>query len=73
MPDLLDPADVETALGALPGWTYEELDKFIHNPKGDIPGTIMAFAGIPSANERADVLAYLHTLSDSPVPFPATQ
>ena len=23
MPDLLDPADVKTALGALPGWTYE--------------------------------------------------
>ena len=28
-------------------WNFEELDKFIHNPKGDIPGTIMAFAGLP--------------------------
>ncbi len=34
-------------------WNFEELDKFIHNPKGAIPGTIMAFAGIPSADERA--------------------
>ena len=51
-------------------WTFEELDNFIHNPKGAIPGTIMAFAGIPSADERADVLAYLRTLSDSPVPLP---
>jgi len=51
-------------------WSFEELDKFIHNPKGYIPGTIMAFAGIPSANERADVLAYLRSLSESPAPLP---
>jgi cytochrome c len=30
----------------------------------------MAFAGIGSAGERADVLAYLRTLSDSPKPLP---
>src|SRR3954462_14139395 len=29
-------------------WSYEEIDKFIHAPKADVPGTIMAFAGIPS-------------------------
>jgi cytochrome c len=52
-------------------WSYEELDKFIHNPKGFIPGTIMAFAGVPSANERADILAYLRSLSDNPAPLPA--
>jgi cytochrome c len=52
-------------------WNFEELDKFIHNPKGAIPGTIMAFAGIPSADERANVLAYLRSLADSPVPLPA--
>jgi cytochrome c len=51
-------------------WSFEELDKFIHNPKGSLPGTIMAFAGIPSANERADVLAYLRSLSESPAPLP---
>src|SRR6188768_393273 len=52
-------------------WNFDELDKFIHNPKGAIPGTIMAFAGIPSADERANVLAYLRSLADSPVPLPA--
>jgi cytochrome c len=51
-------------------WTYEDLDHFIHSPKGFVQGTIMAFAGIPAGNERADVLAYLKTLSDSPVEFP---
>jgi len=52
-------------------WSYEELDKFIHAPKTDVPGTIMAFAGMPSAEERANVLAYVHTLAEQPVPFPA--
>jgi cytochrome c len=51
-------------------WNFEELDAFIHNPKAHIPGTIMAFAGIPSANERADLLSYLRTVSDNPPPLP---
>ena len=54
-------------------WTPEELDKFIHNPKKDVPGTIMAFAGVAQAGERADILSYLRTLSDSPAPLPAAQ
>ena len=40
------------------------------NPKAHIPGTIMAFAGIAPAGERADLLAYLRTLHDSPPPLP---
>ena len=52
-------------------WTFEDLDKFIQNPKGYIPGTIMAFAGVPTAGERADILAYLRSLSDNPAPLPA--
>jgi cytochrome c len=51
-------------------WSFDELDQFIHNPKGYIPGTIMAFAGVPAANERADLLAYMRTLSDNPPPLP---
>jgi cytochrome c len=30
----------------------------------------MSFPGEPDAQRRADILAYLRTLSDSPVPFP---
>jgi cytochrome c len=52
-------------------WTYEELDKFLHNPRGYIPGTNMSFAGISRDTQRADVIAYLRTLSDSPQPLPA--
>src|SRR5277367_3424163 len=51
-------------------WTYDDLNQFITNPKGFIPGTAMGFAGIPKDSERADVIDYLHTLSDNPVPLP---
>ena len=51
-------------------WDDEELNKFIANPKGYIPGTAMGFAGIPKDSERADVIAYLNTLSDNPPPPP---
>jgi cytochrome c len=51
-------------------WSYDDLNKFIANPKGFIPGTAMGFAGIQKDSERADVIAYLRTLSDSPVPLP---
>ncbi|WP_262298685.1 c-type cytochrome [Microvirga sesbaniae] len=54
-------------------WTYEALDAFVHNPKQATPGTIMAFAGLAGAKDRADLLVYLRTLSDSPVPLPAAQ
>ncbi len=51
-------------------WTFDELNKFITNPKGYIPGTAMGFAGIPKDSERADVIDYLHTLADNPAPLP---
>jgi cytochrome c len=51
-------------------WTYDDLNQFISNPKGFVPGTAMGFAGIPKDSERADVIGYLRTLSDNPVPLP---
>jgi cytochrome c len=51
-------------------WTDDDLNQFIANPKGFIPGTAMGFAGIQKDSERADVIAYLHTLADKPVPLP---
>jgi cytochrome c len=51
-------------------WGYDDLSQFISNPKGYIPGTAMGFAGIQKDSERADVIAYLRTLADSPVPLP---
>jgi cytochrome c len=51
-------------------WTFEELNKFLANPKGAVPGTAMGFAGIAKDSERADVIAYLASLADTPVPLP---
>ena len=51
-------------------WGYDDLSQFISNPKGFVPGTAMGFAGIQKDSERADVIAYLRTLADSPVPLP---
>src|ERR1700760_2066190 len=51
-------------------WTIDDLNKFIDNPKGFVPGTAMGFAGIQKDSERADVIAYLNSLSDSPAPLP---
>ena len=51
-------------------WTYDDLNKFIANPKGFVPGTAMGFAGIQKDSERADVIAYLNSLSEKPAPLP---
>jgi len=54
-------------------WTYDELDKFLANPRGYISGTAMTFAGITNDQQRADVIDYLHTLSDNPEPLPKAE
>ena len=54
-------------------WTYEALNEWLFNPSKVAPGTRMTFAGIPSAKDRANVIAYLRTLSKSPVPLPAPE
>lgn len=51
-------------------WTIEELNIYLTNPKGYVPGTTMAFAGLPRGSERADVLAFLNSRADSPAPLP---
>jgi cytochrome c len=51
-------------------WSFEELAKFLHNPKEYVPGTKMVFNGLPNPGDEADVIAYLATLADTPVPLP---
>ncbi len=59
------------AIKTMPGvWDYESLNKFIHKPAKYAPGTKMSFAGISSEKDRANLIVYLHTLSDSPAPLP---
>ncbi len=54
-------------------WTYERLDHYLTSPAKAVPGNKMAFAGLRRAEDRANVLAFLRTLSASPVPFPKAE
>jgi cytochrome c len=59
------------AMKGKPGkWTIDELNAFLQNPKGFIPGTSMSLAGVPRGSERADLIAYLNSKSDSPAALP---
>jgi cytochrome c len=49
-------------------WTFDALNKWLTNPRADVPGTAMTFAGISNEKQRADVVAYLNTLSARPMP-----
>ncbi|MGL9718441.1 MAG: c-type cytochrome [Wolbachia sp.] len=51
-------------------WGYEELFAFLKNPKAYIKGTRMAFAGISSPQEIANLVSYLRQQSDNPVALP---
>jgi cytochrome c len=53
-------------------WTWDELNKFLTNPRGYIPGTLMTFSGFSRETQRADVINYLHTLADKPLDLPQT-
>jgi cytochrome c len=58
-------------LKSLPGnWTYENLDAWLTKPAAVVPGTKMAFPGIADPQTRANVIAWLRTLSPDPVPLP---
>jgi cytochrome c len=52
-------------------WTYDNLNAFLTNPKAYMQGTKMSFGGIKNDAKRADLIAYLASLSDAPKPYPA--
>lgn len=51
-------------------WSYEDLNKFLASPKGFVKGTKMVFKGVKKAKDRANLIAFLRNLSDSPRPLP---
>ncbi|TWI36746.1 c-type cytochrome [Paracoccus sulfuroxidans] len=44
-----------------PDWTPAALSHFLENPKAAVKGTKMSFAGLPKAQDRANLIAYLET------------
>jgi cytochrome c len=51
-------------------WTFDALNTWLTNPQADVPHTLMTFAGIDDEKERADVIDFLNSNSDSPQPLP---
>jgi cytochrome c len=65
--------------GAVPGFTYSEamknshivwsekaLDRFLTHPTKVVPGTAMTYDGVPDAGDRADLIAYLKSVDQTP-------
>ena len=50
-------------------WTVDALNDWLFKPGAYVKGTKMTFIGLPKAKDRADVIAYLNSLSDSPKPL----
>lgn len=51
-------------------WDFATLDVYLTNPKAEVPGNKMAFAGLKKPEDRANVIAYLRSLSANPAPLP---
>jgi cytochrome c len=49
-------------------WNYEDINHMIFKPQQFARGTKMAFVGLPKEQDRADVIAYLRTMHDQPLP-----
>jgi cytochrome c len=54
-------------------WDFNALNAWLSKPTAYAPGTAMTFAGLSNDKQRADVIAYLDTLSKNPVPLPKAQ
>jgi len=51
-------------------WGWQDLAKYLHDPKAAVPGNKMAFAGIKDSAELADLLVYMRKLADTPPALP---
>ena len=51
-------------------WTYEDLNTYLYGPTFTKPGGLMEVPSIPDDTTRAELIAYLRTLSDAPIPLP---
>ncbi len=51
-------------------WTLSEFNAFISSPLDYVPGTKMRFVGLKDPATRADLIAYMRTMSDNPPPLP---
>ena len=63
--------DYSSGMKAMGGtWTVDDLNQFLAHPQTTVTGTKMTFNGLSRPQVRADLIAYLNTLSDNPQPLP---
>ncbi|MEK9597587.1 MAG: cytochrome c family protein [Alphaproteobacteria bacterium] len=68
MKDGFNYSDALVGMGG--AWDYEALNAFLYKPKAYIKGTKMNFAGLKKPSDRANMIAYLRSLADTPVALP---
>jgi len=51
-------------------WNWDNMSEWLTSPKKFAPGTKMTFAGLSNPQDRANVIAFLNTHSDNPLPLP---
>lgn len=67
----IDGFKYSNAMGEKGGvWGFDELANFLHDPKGWLSGTKMAYRGLKKEEDVAAVLMYLRSLSGDPKPLP---
>lgn len=54
----------------VPTWTWDAMNRFQWSPRKTVPGTAMSYAGTPKDQERANLIVYLNSQSDNPLPLP---
>ena len=52
-------------------WNWDNMSAWLASPKKFAPGTKMTFAGLSNPQDRANVIAFLNSRSDAPLPLPA--
>ena len=70
MAGLKDYKYSKALIGFGKSWTFEEMNNFLIKPQSYIKGTKMAFAGLKKEKDRASLILYMNSKSDSPLPLP---
>ena len=65
----IDDYSYSSALLSIGGsWTVQDLNMWLKSPKKYAPGNKMSFAGLRKIKDRADLIAFLNSISDKPIP-----
>ena len=54
-------------------WGYKEMNLFLKNPKSYVSGTKMSFAGLKKPKDRANIILYMRSSVDNPLPLPPVE